>query len=181
VYLFGRIESVVSDQSLRLKCWPATRGDAITPKVPDTGFAILKFVNGLSGSLGSVWSMVDGEGFRFEVWGSKGRLVTTAPLFPQAFDTQLFVSEAGLLGQRTQQRVEIPERLKTVPGSGVHADQTSIARFPMAAVFRSICNDIAGRGRPAPDFRQALHVQEVIEAAVLSSDQGRWIRIADLP
>jgi predicted dehydrogenase len=124
--------------------------------------------------------MVDGEGFRLEVWGARGRLVATAPLFPQAFDTRLFVSENGPLGQRTQRPVEIPERLKTVRGSSVHADDIAPARFPMAAVFRSICDAVAGRANAAPDFHQALHVQEIVEAAALSSAEGRWIRIAEL-
>jgi predicted dehydrogenase len=180
VHLFGRIESVVCDQSMQLKSWPMADAEPITPQVPDTAFAILKFASGLTGQLDSVWCMVDGEGFRLEVWGTKGRLVATAPLFPQAFDTKLFVSENGFLGQRSQKAVEIPERLKTVRGSAVHADEISIARFPMASVFRSICDEIEGQGKAAPDFAQALHVQEVVEAAALSSAEGRWIKLADL-
>jgi predicted dehydrogenase len=180
VHLFGRIESVVCDQSMRLKSWPMPDAEPIAPQVPDTAFAILKFASGLTGQLDSVWCMVDGEGFRLEAWGTKGRLVASAPLFPQAFDTKLFVSENGFLGQRSQKEVEIPERLKTVRGSAVHADEISIARFPMAAVFRSICDEIEGQGRAAPDFAQALHVQEVVEAAALSSAEGRWIKLADL-
>jgi predicted dehydrogenase len=180
VWLFGEVEAVVADQSLRLKCWPLEGADPIEPRTPDTAFAILRFANGLAGQLGSVWSMVDGEGYRLEVWGAKGRLAATAPLFPQAFDTKLFLSEIGALGQRTQAPVEIPECLKVTPGSRIHADEKSAGRFPMAAVFRSICEEVAGRGKAAPDFRQALHVQTVLEAAALSGREGRWVRVGDL-
>jgi predicted dehydrogenase len=103
-----------------------------------------------------------------------------APLFPQAFGTELYVSEVGGLGQRTQTRVNIPEALKVVPGGAIHADAPSAGRFPMAAVFRAICDEVAGRGRAAPDFRQALHVEAVLEAAARSSASGRWVEIAEV-
>jgi predicted dehydrogenase len=130
VWLFGEVEAVVADQSLRLGSWPTEGGDPIEPRTPDTAFALLRFASGLAGQLGSVWSMVDGEGYRLEIWGARGRLVATAPLFPQAFDTKLFFSGIGGLGQRTQAPMGIPERLKVTPGGTIHADEKSAGRFP---------------------------------------------------
>jgi hypothetical protein len=39
---------------------------------------------------------------------------------------------------------------------------------------------IRGEGTPCPSFDQALHVQEIDEAADLSSQETRWMRPADL-
>ena len=39
---------------------------------------------------------------------------------------------------------------------------------------------VASEGQSAPSFAEALHVQEVMEAALLSSAEKRWVNIRDL-
>jgi predicted dehydrogenase len=34
--------------------------------------------------------------------------------------------------------------------------------------------------RPAPSFQEGLHIQEVMQATLLSSDEKRWVSIAEL-
>jgi predicted dehydrogenase len=179
VWLFGSVEAIIADQSLRLAQWPM-EGGVIEPRVPDTAFALIRFASGLVGQMSSMWSMVDGSGFRLEAWGRDGRLVATAPIFPQSFDTKLFASAPGQLGQRTEREVELPVRLKSIPGSSADADAPCIGQFPMAAIFASMRAAIHGEGHASPDFDQALHVQEIIEAAHVSSLEARWVRPADL-
>ena len=179
VWLFGPVEAIVANQSLRLAHW-ATEHRTVETQVPDTAFAILRFADGLTGQLASVWSMVAGPGFRIDVWGRDGRLVAHAPIFPQSFDTELFLSKPGQLGERTERRVDIPARLKSLPGSTADADALLPGVFPMASIFSSMRAAIAGDGRAAPDFVQAVHVQEIIEAANISSKEERWIAVSDL-
>jgi predicted dehydrogenase len=64
VWLFGEVEAVVAEQSLRLRRRPVDGGEPVEPQVPDTAFAILRLKKGLAGQLGSIWSMADGEGYR---------------------------------------------------------------------------------------------------------------------
>ena len=179
VHLFGDIQSIVSDQSLRLKKWPTDTG-IIEPEVPDHAYAILKFASGLSGELASIWSMPDGPGYRLEVWGSHGRLVACAPVFPHAFDTQLFGGKGAGIGEFTEQKIEIPERLKRLVRSDFHADTPQPAVFPMASIFSSMLDEMEGKGKAAPGFPQALHVQRVVEAAARSSDERRWVDVVEI-
>ncbi|MET0250069.1 MAG: Gfo/Idh/MocA family oxidoreductase [Sphingobium sp.] len=180
VHLFGPIESVVADLSVQAKRWTMPDGSTVTPQVPDKAALLIRFESGLTAQLGACWSMPDGDGFRLEAWGGDGRMVATAPGFPQAHDTRLFIGSIAELGLRTGQEVALPEDRKTVPGSSAHADSGRGGLFPMAAIFASLLREIEGGGKAAPDFAQAVHVQQVVEAADLSSDERRWVRVADL-
>lgn len=181
VHIFGPIRSVYSDQSVRLRQWDVEGGDPITPRVPDTAFVVVTFESGLTAQISCVWSMIDGEGFRMDVWGSKKRVQATAQFLPQAYDTRLFISENAPMGVRSQQELVVPERLKAIPGCTLHADEFKVGQFPMASVFDSIREEIAGRGKAAPDFEQALHVHEVLEAAEIAAREGRRVDLAELP
>jgi predicted dehydrogenase len=141
---------------------------------------MLRFSSGLVGQIGSVWSMVDGPGFSLEIWGSHGRLAARAPILPQSYDTRLFASESSVMGQRTEKEVEIPERLKVIEGSSIQSNSIGSGLFPMASVFASIRKAAQFGGEVAPDFEQALHVHEVVEAAGISSNERRWVNIRDL-
>jgi predicted dehydrogenase len=50
----------------------------------------------------------------------------------------------------------------------------------MASIFSSMIHAIEEGTDPAPNFGQALHVHEAIEAAETSAREGRWIAIGDL-
>ncbi|MET0371776.1 MAG: Gfo/Idh/MocA family oxidoreductase [Sphingobium sp.] len=177
VHLLGPIERVVADSSLRLHDWP---GEPVRPAVPDTETMMVRFASGVPGQINACWSMLDGPGFRLEIWGSKGRLEATAPVFPQAHDTRLFLSHDPGLGRRTATEVELPDRLLGYPGTSARAERPADGLLPMAAIFASMRDEIWGVGKAAPDFAQALHVQQVIEAAALSAREERWARVDEL-
>jgi len=180
VHLFGPVEAIVSDQSLRLPRWPRADGTTIEPEVADTSASILRFASGLSVEVSTCWSMVDAPGFRFEVWGARGRLEASSPNFPQSFNTRLFAGKIGGF-ERTTVEVEIPERLKVLPGSTAHGDAAAPGLFPMARAFASMRAAIRGEAAAAaPDFAQAHHVQQVVEAAERASDERRWVRIDEV-
>lgn len=180
VHMFGPVRSVYADQAVRLKQWDMGEAPSIEPQVADTAYVIVTFESGLTAQISCIWSMIDGDGFRMDVWGEKKRVSATAQFLPQAFDTRLFISDNAPMGMRSQQEVAVPDRFKTLPGSEAYADEPQVGRFPMAAAFRSIREEIAGRGKAAPSFEQALHVHEILEAAELSGREGRRVDLAEI-
>jgi predicted dehydrogenase len=177
VHFFGPVASVASDMSLALKEWPLD-GEIIRPEVPDRASMLLRHVSGLPTRLEANWCKIGGDGFRFSVWGSKGRLETRAPVFPMAHDTRLFGTRDPALGTATMEEVAIDPEYLTVPGCHAIASRPETGLLALASIFAAMRDTINGKGTAAPDFAQALHVQEVVEAAVLASEERRWI---DLP
>jgi predicted dehydrogenase len=177
---FGPVASVVADQSLDLETWPVAGGDPISPQVPDNACAMLRFESGLPARMRASWSIMAGEGFRFSVWGSKGRLEARAPVFPMAHDTRLYGSQEPGLGTIQLQPIKLADEANHVPGSSAVAGRPETGLLPMAAIFASMLAGIRGEGRAAPDFAQALHVQRAIAAAELSSHERRWVEMSDL-
>jgi len=177
VHLLGPVSEIVSDQSLRLGEWKMDGGPAIEPEVPDTSYNIVRLRNGISGMLQTVWTMVDGPGFRIDVWGTKGRLAAVSTIFPQSYSSKLFRSDDVEFMILNEHEIEVPERLKALPGISIHADEPQMGVFPMASIYASMLREMEGKGRAAPDFEQALHVHEVVEAAAISSAERRWVTI----
>lgn len=179
VHIFGRVESIVSDQSIRLRSWPMKDAEAIQTRVPDTTYAIARFATGISGQLSFAWSMVAGLGTRIEVWGARGHILLTAPLLPQS-QSRLYFNDNPAFGERLDNELSIPDQFKTIAGTQVHADQVNGLQFPMTAVYRSLVDEILGAGKAAPNFDQALHVHEILDAASRSSDERRWVDISEI-
>ena len=179
VHLLGPVSEIVSDQSLRLGEWKMEDGPAIKPEVPDTSYNIVRLRNGISGMLQTVWTMVDGPGFRIDVWGTKGRLAVVSTIFPQSYSCKLYRSDDVAFMVLNEHEIEVPERLKVLPGISVHADEPRMGVFPMASIFASILRELDGKGHASPDFEQALHVQEVVEAAAISSAERRWVTVGN--
>lgn len=179
VHLFGPVDRVVADSSRQLDVWIGPKGEPIRPQVADTETMLLRFVSGLPAQVQACWSMMDGPGFQLEVWGSNGRLEARAPVFPMAHDTKLFASCRSGLGTRTCTLVPIPDRLKTCVRSSAHADRPELGLLPMATIFASMRDAINGRGKAAPDFAQAFHVQQVVEAAAKSVLGSKWVSVRE--
>lgn len=179
VDFFGPVTSVVADQSLALTAWPVEGEDPVVPRVADSASLLLRFDSELPVRLNANWSKMAGDGFRFSVWGSRGRLEARAPVFPMAHDTLLYGSQNPELGAVYLEPVAIRSDLKRVAGSRAVADQPETGLLPMAAIFALMVAEIGGDGRAAPDFGQALIVQRIIEAAERSAKARRWIDIRD--
>ena len=177
VHLLGPVHEIVSDQSLRLREWKMDDGPAIKPEVPDTSYNLIRLRNGISGMLQTVWTMVDGPGFRIDVWGTKGRLAAVSTIFPQSYSCKLFRSDDVAFMVLDEHEIEVPERLKALPGISIHADEPRMGVFPMACIYASMLREMDGKGHASPDFAQALHVQEVVEAAAVSSAERRWVAV----
>lgn len=174
VHFFGPVTSVASDQTLALKQWPLD-GNLIRPEVPDRASMLLRHASGLPTRVEANWSKIGGEGFRFSIWGSAGRLEARAPVFPMAHDTRLFGTRDTALGTAMLEEIAVaPEYLK-VPGCHAVADRPETGLLALASIFAAMRDAIHGVGTAAPDFAQGLHVQHVVEAAAQASDERRWI------
>ncbi|MBL8651221.1 MAG: Gfo/Idh/MocA family oxidoreductase [Sphingopyxis sp.] len=176
VHFFGPVAAVAADHSLALKAWPL-EGEIIRPAVPDRASLLLRHASGLPTRLEANWCKIGGDGFRFSVWGSKGRIEARAPVFPMAHDTRLFGTRDATLGSAAMGEIAIELEYLAVPGCHAIADRPETGLLALASIFAKIRDAIGGAGAAAPDFAQALHVQEVVEAAVLASDERRWIGI----
>jgi predicted dehydrogenase len=174
VHVFGPVAAVAADQSLALKAWPLD-GEIIRPQVPDRASLLLRHASGLPTRLEANWCKIGGEGFRFSAWGSKGRLEARAPVFPMAHDTRLFGTRDAALGTARMDEIAIEPAYRIVPGCHAVADRPETGLLALASIFASMRDAINGKGTAAPDFAQALHVHEVVEAAVRAADERRWI------
>lgn len=164
VHFFGPITSIQCDQSMALREWPVD-GQSIRPAVSDRSAMLLRHASGLPTRLEANWCKIGGDGFRFSVWGSKGRLSAHAPLFPMAHDTQLFGTNNPAMGRNSMQEIPIAPEYLAVAGCNARADKPESGLLALASIFAKMRDAIRDGGVAAPDFAQALHVQSIIEAA----------------
>lgn len=174
VHVFGPVVSVASDMSLALDAWPLD-GDIIRPEVPDRASMLLRHASGLPTRVEANWAKIGGEGFRFSVWGSKGRLEARAPVFPMAHDTRLSGTRDPMPGIMAMAEIAIDPVYLHVPGCRAIADRPETGLLALASIFAGMRDAIGGKAVAAPDFAQALHVHGVVEAALQAASERRWI------
>jgi len=177
VHFFGPVASVASDMSLALKEWPLA-GEIVRPEVPDRASMLLRHASGLPTRLEANWSKIGGDGFRFSVWGSKGRLEARAPVFPMAHDTILSGTRDPALGTAKMEPVEIEAEYLHISGCHAIHDRPETGLLALASIFAAMRDAINGIGQAAPDFAQACHVHAIVEAATQAASERRWIDLA---
>jgi len=177
VHFFGPVASVAADMSMALKEWPLD-GGIIRPEVPDRASMLLRHASGLPTRVEANWSKIGGDGFRFSMWGSKGRLEARAPVFPMAHDTRLFGTQHPGLNSSAMGEIAVAAEYLRISGCHAVAGKPETGLLALASIFAAMRDAINGDGRAAPDFAQGLHVQEVVEASVRARDERRWV---DLP
>lgn len=176
LHLFGPVSELVADDRQLLSEWVFPDGDSIKPQTNDFANAILRFASGLTIQLQISWSMTLHDGWLIDVFGSKGRLVANSPTFPTVRDCTL---SAGQLGGKLEP-LEIPEHMATAPGLTLGWNDEPQPALPMALSMRNMVEAIKGRAQAAPGFAQALEVERVQEAIRLSSNERRWVHVADI-
>jgi predicted dehydrogenase len=176
--MLGPVEELVADLTMVLDKWEFPDGDTMTPENPDYANLILRFASGVTISFQTSWSQSAQEGWTIDLFGTDGRLQARAPSFPTMADTTLFAGEAGARDVVTMQPVE----LETPSDAAIGMDWISNPppSYPMALTMRSLVEAIEGSGSAVPDFALALEVEKVLEAARISSEERRWVRLANL-
>ena len=180
VSMFGPVHEVIGSGARHLDRWVEPDGTTVHyPEVDDNAVSLFRLDSGVTGQLSLCWNASDGTGFTLEAWGSKGRIVLKAPGFPQSYDSRLYAGEVGGLFDFKESEVDIPERLMRVEGSHLRGEDAVMAVFPMASIFRDMVDAIdQGKSQAEPSFRQALHVQKVIDAVEQSYQTRSWARVS---
>jgi predicted dehydrogenase len=184
VALLGPIEEVIGHNDRWLDEWRFADGEVLAVNPPDTAHALLRFANGVTATFQTSWVAADGAGWFFEVHGSGGRLRVEGESFPNAEQTHLFYGPAGTAYTPVGGPVEIPERLRTLPNSLLdpawpdRAQAEARRRGPqdlvMGRMFREMAQAVRHGGAAQPDFAQAFHVQQVVEAICRSQETRAW-------
>ncbi|MHB2169309.1 Gfo/Idh/MocA family protein [Alsobacter sp. R-9] len=175
-FLLGPVESVFADLETVVKDRPVTRGarERRPVLVDDIARLTVRFARGCRGSIEANW-VATGRTMQlaFDIHGSRGAISFTQERF-----NELLVHRAG--GDARQQgyvRVEAgPQHAPyghfcVAPGHQLGFNDLKtieVADFLAA---------IAGGPRKGPDFREALAVQQVIDAALVSSAGQRWVAV----
>ena len=177
VYLFGEVEQLVADDSQLLHEWRFPDGSVVHPETNDFANLILRHTSGMTMQLQVSWSATVGRGWHLEAFGSKGRITASDPSFPTSQNTTL---SAGTIGSKTVDPVEVPDRLMRPTDINIGPDAFPQAAHPMAISMQRMVRAIHGDGPATPDFAQAWHVERILEAARLSSQERKWIGLDEI-
>ncbi len=174
----GPVEELVADETQVLKEWAFADGDRIKPANSDYANVILRFVSGVTIILQTCWSQSAQEGWTIDLFGTDGRLRSTAPSFPTLADCIL---ESGVAGARDSRSLR-PVALEHPVIASIAMDPVSnpAPSYPMALTMHSLVDGIRGEGTPSPDFAIALEVERVLEAVRISSAERRWVSVASV-
>jgi predicted dehydrogenase len=177
VFLFGEIEELVADDRRLLDRWTFPDGGSLSPQTNDFANLLLRFTSGMVMQLQVSWSATVGRGWHLDAFGSDGRIAVDAPSFPTSTETTL---RAGRVGSGTIEPVAIAPELMQPPGIGIGTEVFPPAAHGMAISMRNMAEAIRGKAVAAPDFGQAWTVERVLEAARLSSEARRWVRLDEI-
>jgi predicted dehydrogenase len=177
IFLFGDIDELVAHDGQLLREWRFPDGQRVKPETNDFANLLLRFKSGLVIQLQVSWSATLGAGWFLETFGSKGRIVMSAPNFPTSRDTTLHAGT--LLGARFE-KIDIPQRLLQSPEVTVAFDAEPQPVYPMALSMHRMLEAIRGKGSAAPDFEQAWGVERALEAARRSAQERRWVRLDEI-
>lgn len=182
-YLLGEAGSVQAALDTLIKERPAAAGSSekVAVDVDDIALLHLRLADERQ-TLGLVEISRMGTGatndLAIEIFGDKGalRFDATSPSWLEVYDARDPDKPTG--GTRGFQRVETVQRYDgqkapdwTMPPDFVRTHAECQYQFLKAVM----------ENRPArPSFADGLHVQAVMEAAIRSSNEGRWVRIADV-
>jgi predicted dehydrogenase len=180
-YLLGDFDSVQATLDTLIKERPVAAGAAEKAPV-DVDDIALMHLHMASGTLGSVEISRMGTGaandLQLEIFGDKGaiRFNSTDPSWLEVYDVR--DPEQPLGGMRGFRRVETIQRHEgqkspdwTMPPGFVRTHAECQYQFLKA---------LSEERPPSPSLADGLKVQEVMEAALRSSAEGRWVTVAEV-
>jgi predicted dehydrogenase len=177
IFLFGEIDELVAHDGQLLREWRFADGQMLKPETNDFANLLLRFKSGMLIQLQVSWSATLGAGWSLEAFGSKGRIMMSAPNFPTSRDT---VVHAGTLTGARFEKIDIPQRLLHSPEVSVDFDVEPQPVYPMALSMHRMLEAIRGKGAAAPDFGQAWEVERALEATRRSAQERRWVRLEEI-
>jgi predicted dehydrogenase len=174
-FLLGPISELSADLDTVVKSRPISRGSTERKPVTvdDIARLNLRFLRGCGGSIEANW-MASGRkmGLGFELAGSKGALVFTQERLNELLYYRAGDARSGGFTRIEAGPVHAPYGYFCVaPGHQLGFNDLKtieVAEFLAA---------IAGGPKQGPDFREAWEIQKVVDAAVRSSAERRWVGI----
>ncbi|MHC8320401.1 Gfo/Idh/MocA family protein [Pseudomonas sp. GB2N2] len=183
-HLLGEVEEVVGMQSTGIKQWTLPDESTLTADNEDLGCATLRLKNGVIGNLQTGWAVPDTAGLRVEIWGEKGRLLLADPSFGDGVSARLYAGGADQMpfvyGSEAGQWLDIPGHYFQVPGTSFSKENAPPYMVSMGWMFHDMLKSIEEGRKGSPDFTEAYHAQRVVEAALLSQEERRWVRVEEI-
>jgi len=180
--MLGGISDVSGCLATGIKRWDLPDGTTLIPENADLGSAVLRMDNGATGTVQAAWCIPDTAGFRFEVWGDRGRLLLKDPRFGDGVSARLYGGDARPMpyGEPAGTWLDIPPALFAVPGTTMSKANAPPYMVSMGWMFHDMLRTIREGGPGSPNFTEAAHVQRAVEAVIVSDRQRRWVRPAEL-
>jgi predicted dehydrogenase len=180
-YLLGDFGSVQATLDTLIKERPVAQGSKEKGPV-EVDDIVLMQVRMADNTLGSVEISRMGTGatndMRIEIFGEKGalRFSSEDPSWLEAYDVRdLDQPTGGMSGFRKLQTVSRFEGHKAPDWSMAPGFVTTFVESQYK-FLKAVSDDT----QPALTFKDGLHIQEVMQAAMLSSDEKRWVAIAEV-
>lgn len=175
-HLVGPIESVSAQTATIHKTRPAGPGspERRAVEVDDQSDMLVRFAGGATGTISASW-LAAGRKMQLacEIVGTRGSLA-----FNQERLNELRLYRAGQSKGR--------EGFTTICAGPDHRDYANFCPAPGHQIgfndlktieVRDLIAAHCGKTSAYPDFREALRVQEVVDAALLSAKTGEWVRL----
>jgi predicted dehydrogenase len=180
-YLLGDFGSVQATLDTLIKERPVAQGSKEKGPV-EVDDIVLMQVRMADNTLGSVEISRMGTGatndMRIEIFGEKGalRFSSEDPSWLEAYDVRdSDQPTGGMSGFRKLQTVSRFEGHKAPDWSMAPGFVTTFVESQYK-FLKAVSDDT----QPALTFKDGLHIQEVMQAAMLSSDEKRWVAIAEV-
>lgn len=180
-YLLGDFGSVQATVDTLIKERPVVSGSKERGPV-DVDDIVLMQVRMANDTLGSIEISRMGTGatndMKLEIFGEKGAIRFSAeePSWLEVFDVRdSDQPTGGMSGFRKVQSVGRFEGHKVPDWSMAPGFVTTFAESQYK-FLKAVSEDT----QPAPTFKDGLHIQEVMQATLLSSDEKRWVSISEL-
>jgi len=179
-FLLGDFKKVFSKLDIFTKERPIPGKPDSFGKVDTEDLALLLFEleNGASGTLeASKVANGTNDEVRFEIHGEKGalRFNSMQPNYLEVYDTRDSGSPIG--GKRGFKAIETVQRYPK-PATQFPGPKFSIGwiRYHMGSAFDFLTN-IADNKQPDADMYAGYKVQEIMEAAVISNNISKWVKL----
>jgi predicted dehydrogenase len=179
-YLMGDFASVQATVETLIKERPVAPGSTEKALV-DVDDIVLMQARMADNTLGSIEISRMGTGatndMKFEIFGQTGALRFSAedPSWLEVFDVKdPEQPTGGMSGFRKVQAVSRFEGHKAPDWSMAPGFATTFVESQYS-FLQAVSEDL----QPAPTFRDALHIQQVMQAAFISSNEKRWVSIEE--
>lgn len=170
--LLGPIREVTGESRTIFHERPIRAGsvEMASVEVDDVTNALLRFENGCTGSIEANWAATGRTmDLSFEVNGTKGAIA-----FSQERMNELLVWKSGEAGRAGFTRIEAgpdhPPYGQFCPAAGHHLGFNDLKVIEVAELLEAYANG----GKCNPDFKEALAVQQTVEAIARSAKSSDW-------